>query len=69
MAIGKQAMWWVTLAIVSLGTLVGLYLLWRAVRAERNRVNRWDNLRERSKLIASQLSHLRDVQAQKKTRR
>ena len=69
MAIGIQAMRWFAIAVVSLGALAGLYIFWLTVRARRNRVSRWDNLGERGKLIASQLSHLRDVQAQKKTRR
>jgi hypothetical protein len=57
-------MWWLIplVLLLSLGLLVPLV---RAISASRDRTRRWNDLRQRSRLIASQLQHLRDVTSQR----
>ena len=57
-------MWWLAGGIVVGGVI--LFFVWRNIRAGRRRVTRWENLHERSKMIAAHLSQLKDVQARKR---
>ena len=56
--------WTLLPVIIAVAVFLGL-LLARTVAAERRRSANWDDLRERGKLIASQLAHLREVAARK----
>jgi len=59
-------MWWLIPLVLLL--LIGLIIpLLRALSASRERSRRWNDLRQRSRLIASQLQHLRDVTNQRNT--
>ena len=57
-------MWWLILLVLLLA--IGLIIpLLRTLAASRERSRRWNDLRQRSRLIASQLQHLRDVTNQR----
>lgn len=57
-------MWWAIVAAILVVACFIFYTVHR-IAAERRRSASWDNLRERSKLFASQLAYFRDMNAPK----
>jgi len=60
-------MWWYVPAGILLGVIV-VYGMWRHARTGRRRATRWENLHERSKMIAAQLQQMKEAESKRNKR-